>query len=68
MKTCKAILKISDDYKDHNVTCYCQRVEGHEGKHEETYLKANGNRVIIVWDINELKKESKGGGDNGKRK
>ena len=57
--TCKAILKLADDFGDNECTITCDLEEGHEGKHEGRFWESSSTEsahtgearnVSISWD------------------
>ncbi len=49
---CNAWLLLGDDYGDNSTTCRCKLPEGHEGAHQEKFMR-NDKPVTIQWWVDE---------------
>lgn len=49
---CNAYLYLGDDYGDNETTCRCRLAKGHDGYHEERFVR-DGKAVIITWELDE---------------
>jgi len=53
---CNAHMYLGDDYGDNRCTMRCNLPEGHDGPHQETFMRYE-QPVVILWHVDEKKKE-----------
>ena len=50
---CNARLYLADDWGDNGCTMRCSLPTGHDGEHQESFERSNGNKVLIHWAMDE---------------